>query len=369
MYIPAKSELSGTEEIESRKDYFLQFNYIFEPDNLVGVWWQFRTKLISYEEAEAFVEWVEPLGTMDYSILNKKIREVDTKYPLGTPHPSNGLCGRGRVPYDVNRGRHISYQTVLHVGLTVKEAKGIVTRVTTKPMSCFRGIPRMTFPRGSGEDHLATQRSGDQRGQTRPPRGTGLAPCANEGHTPDCLTGREDQHQVRQIPRPTGEMPGERRAQWSYPPRFGVGSPWGSPPRLQYVRLSPTSKAPARTTEGAIGYDLYTPFSFILYPKEVKLVYIDVAIGVPVGHYGRIAPKSGLTLKHHVTVLAGVIDPDYTRNVGVVLYNLSSDTKFTSLVGEPIAQLVLEVASILPIVEVKALPISVRGPHGFGSHD
>ena len=106
-----------------------------------------------------------------------------------------------------------------------------------------------------------------------------------------------------------------------------------------------------------------------MYPKEVKLVYIDVAIGIPVGHYGRIAPKSGLTLKHHVTMLAGVVDPDYTGNVGVVLYNLSSDTKFTRLVGEPIAQLVLEVASILPIVEVKALPISAWGPHGFGSHD
>ena len=85
-------------------------------------------------------------------------------------------------------------------------------------------------------------------------------------------------------------------------------------------------------------------------------MYTDIAIGVPVGHYGRIAPKSGLTLKHHVTVLAGVIDPDYTGNVGVVLYNLSSDTKFTCLVGEPIAQLVLEVASILPTIEVQNTP-------------
>ena len=227
----------------------------------------------------------------------------------------------------------------------------------------------MTFQRESREDHLATQRSGDQRGQTQPSRGTGPAPRANEGHTLDCLTRREDQHQVWQVPGPASKTPGERRVQWSYPPSFGVGSPWRSPPRLQYVRLSPTSKAPARTIEGAIGYDLYTPFSFTLYPKEIKLVYIDVAIGIPVGHYGRIAPKSGLTLKHHVTVLAGVVNPDYTGNVGVVLYNLSSDTKFTRLVGEPIVQLVLEVASILPIVEVKRLPISARGPHGFGSHD
>ena len=98
-------------------------------------------------------------------------------------------------------------------------------------------------------------------------------------------------------------------------------------------------------------------------------MYTDVAIRVPAGHYGRVAPKSGLTLKHHVTVLAGVIDPDYTGNVGVVLHNLSPDTKFTRLEGEPIAQLVLEVASILPALEVRTLPISARGPYGFGSHD
>ena len=178
-----------------------------------------------------------------------------------------------------------------------------------------------------------------------------------------------DGRQIRQVPGPAGEAPGEKGNQWSFPPSVGVRSPWGGPPRLQFVKLSPTAKAPARATEGAIGYDLYTPFSFTLYPRDVKLIYTDIAIGVPVGHYGRDAPKSGLTLKHYVTVLAGVIDPDYTGNVGVLLYNLSSDTKFTRLIGEPIAQLVLEVASILPIIEVKTLPTSARGPHGFGSHD
>jgi len=133
--------------------------------------------------------------------------------------------------------------------------------------------------------------------------------------------------------------------------------------------LSPTAKPPARSTEGAIGYDLYTPFSFTLYPREIKLVYTDIAIKVPLGHYGRIAPKSGITLKHHVTVLAGVIDPDYTGNMGVVLHNLSSDTKFTQQVGQPIGQLILEVASIFPTLEVGGLPITARGPYGFGSQD
>ena len=118
------------------------------------------------------------------------------------------------------------------------------------------------------------------------------------------------------------------------------------------------AKPPIRSTEGAIGYDLYTPFSFTLYPKEIKLVYTDIAIKVPPGHYGRIAPKSGLTLKHHVTVLAGVVDPDYTGNIGIVLHNLSSDTKFTRLVGQPIGQLILEVASIFPTLEVGGVPIT-----------
>ena len=54
MYIPAKSELSGTEEIESRKEYFLKFNYVYQPDELVGVWWQFRSKLMTIEEAKKF---------------------------------------------------------------------------------------------------------------------------------------------------------------------------------------------------------------------------------------------------------------------------------------------------------------------------
>ena len=60
MYIPAKSELSGTEEIESRKEYFLKFNYLYQADELVRVWWQFRSKLMTIEEAKNLVEKVEP---------------------------------------------------------------------------------------------------------------------------------------------------------------------------------------------------------------------------------------------------------------------------------------------------------------------
>ena len=98
-------------------------------------------------------------------------------------------------------------------------------------------------------------------------------------------------------------------------------------------------------------------------------MYTDIAIKVPPGHYSRVAPKSDLTFEHHVTVLAGVVNPDYTGNVGIVLHNLSSDTKFTRLVGQPIGQLILEVASIFPTLEEGVLSTTARGPYGFGSHD
>ena len=111
MYIPAKSELSGTEEIESRKEYFLKFNYVYQPDELVGVWWQFRSKLMTIEEAKNFVEKVEPLGTMDYSILNQQLEKVDNKYPWSLPVPPMALAvGIGYTAYTAG-GNSVCYQT------------------------------------------------------------------------------------------------------------------------------------------------------------------------------------------------------------------------------------------------------------------
>ena len=141
MYIPAKSELSGTEEIESRKEYFLKFNYVYQLDRLVGVWWQFRSKLMTIEEAENFIEKVEPLDTMDYSILNQQLEKVDNKYPWPLPVPPMALIGRNRFYAYTAWGSSIRYQT-LSSGITIREAKGIAKTVTAQPLSCFRSILR-----------------------------------------------------------------------------------------------------------------------------------------------------------------------------------------------------------------------------------
>ena len=143
MYIPAKSELSGTEEIESRKEYFLKFNYVYQPDELVGVWWQFRSKLMTIEEAKNFVEKVEPLGTMDYSILTQQLEKVDNKYPWSLPVPPMALAvGIGFVLTLL--GGVVFAIKLYRMGITVKEAKGIAKTVTTQPLSCFRSILRQS---------------------------------------------------------------------------------------------------------------------------------------------------------------------------------------------------------------------------------
>ena len=137
----AKAELSGTEEIESRKEYFLKFNYVYQPDELVGVWWQFRSKLMTIEEAKNFVEKVEPLGTMDYSILNQQLEKVDNKYPWSLPVPPMALAvGIGFVLMLL--GGVVFAIKLYRVGITVKEARGIAKTVTTQPLSCFRSVLR-----------------------------------------------------------------------------------------------------------------------------------------------------------------------------------------------------------------------------------
>ena len=72
MFLPAKNEMTTHAQIESHKEYFLQFNYVYTPDRYIGLWWQFRTRLMSDKDARAFITQVAPLGTMDYSLLQKR---------------------------------------------------------------------------------------------------------------------------------------------------------------------------------------------------------------------------------------------------------------------------------------------------------
>ena len=157
-------------------------------------------------------------------------------------------------------------------------------------------------------------------------------------------------------------MSDERRAMLS---RDGL-------PPLLVKRLTPGAKLPVRADEGAVGYDLHADLSamkdgrIIIQPCLRGVVPTGLAVAVPPGTYGRIAPRSGLAANRGIDVLAGVVDRSYRGQVKVVLQN--HDTfPFTIEHGDRIAQLVLEKCETPDVREVEALDDTARGGNGFGS--
>ena len=97
------------------------------------------------------------------------------------------------------------------------------------------------------------------------------------------------------------------------------------------------------------------------------MVATDLAMTVPVGTYGRIAPRSGIAVKYGINVGAGVIDIDYTNAVKILLFNHGSGP-FHITCGDRIAQLILEkIDDTACVNEVECLTITARGGDGFGS--
>ena len=98
-----------------------------------------------------------------------------------------------------------------------------------------------------------------------------------------------------------------------------------------------------------------------------RLVGTGIALSLPVGVYGRVASRSGLSLKHGLEVGGGVIDRDYTGEVKVIVYN-HGDCDYTVRVGDRVAQLVLERCAHFVVTEVDELCVaSERADSGFGS--
>ena len=135
---------------------------------------------------------------------------------------------------------------------------------------------------------------------------------------------------------------------------------------LQVKCLRENVHLPTRGSSGAVGYDLYSDEDIVVVHGERALVGTGIALGLPIGVYGRVAPRSGLAVKHGIHVGAGVIDPDYTGEVKVLLFNHGSHD-FEIKKGDRIAQLVLERCETPDVEEVKVIADTERGSGGFGS--
>lgn len=126
---------------------------------------------------------------------------------------------------------------------------------------------------------------------------------------------------------------------------------------------------PEYATAGAAGMDLRANLDapITLRPLERTLVPTGLSLELPHGYEAQVRPRSGLALRHGITVLnsPGTVDADYRGEVGVILVNLSSEP-FVIRDGERIAQLVIAQHARAEWVEVQKLSASQRGSGGFG---
>ncbi|GAA6029566.1 hypothetical protein JCM8097_000941 [Rhodosporidiobolus ruineniae] len=131
-------------------------------------------------------------------------------------------------------------------------------------------------------------------------------------------------------------------------------------------RLSESAKLPHRGSALAAGYDLSSAEDKVIPAQGKALISTGLAIAVPEGTYGRVAPRSGLASKHMIDTGAGVIDADYRGEVKVLLFNHAKED-FQINTGDRIAQLILERIATPDVQEVESLSETVRGAGGFGS--
>lgn len=135
---------------------------------------------------------------------------------------------------------------------------------------------------------------------------------------------------------------------------------------LSIKLLNDDATFPSRGSKHAAGLDLSASEDKTLWRGNRALIKTGLSIAIPVGYYGRIAPRSGLALRHGIDMLAGVIDADYRGEVCVLLLN-TGYTRFDVQKGDRIAQLIIERIAMPDLVETDELPGTDRGSGGFGS--
>ena len=126
---------------------------------------------------------------------------------------------------------------------------------------------------------------------------------------------------------------------------------------------------PAYATEQSAGMDLRANINdaVVLHPMERRLIPTGLHIALPAGYEAQVRPRSGLALKHGITVLnsPGTIDADYRGEIGVLLINLSSED-FVVNDGERIAQMVIARHEQADFTLVEELDVTERGEGGYG---
>ncbi|PIA18632.1 Deoxyuridine 5'-triphosphate nucleotidohydrolase [Coemansia reversa NRRL 1564] len=146
---------------------------------------------------------------------------------------------------------------------------------------------------------------------------------------------------------------------------------YAQPPFLRVFRTSTAARLPTRGSQLAAGYDIYASEAAEIPGRSRGVVSTGLKIKIPLDTYARVAPRSGLAVKHGIDTAAGVIDPDYDGEVLVALFN-HNDKPFQVKEGDRIAQLILERIYTPDVAELseeeyEKIEKTERGSNGFGS--
>lgn len=141
--------------------------------------------------------------------------------------------------------------------------------------------------------------------------------------------------------------------------------------KLPFRRLVPEAREPTRAHAGDAGYDLRAVEGLSLPPGKRAVVGTGISVAVPEGYAGLVLPRSGLAVKHGISLInaPGLIDSGYRGELRVPLINHDPEETFEVGAGMRIAQLVLVRAGVASFVEVDLLEAGEdgRGEGGFGS--
>jgi dUTP pyrophosphatase len=134
-------------------------------------------------------------------------------------------------------------------------------------------------------------------------------------------------------------------------------------------RLDASVPLPAYAKAGDAGADLATRIDFTLQPGERMLVPTGISIALPNGYVALVHPRSGLAIKHGVSMVntPGTVDAGYRGELQVILINHDLTQPVSFKKGDRIAQLVIQKVERAQFVEVENLPGSERSADGFGS--
>ena len=135
------------------------------------------------------------------------------------------------------------------------------------------------------------------------------------------------------------------------------------------TRLDPELPLPRYAKGGDAGADIVSRIDITLAPGERALVPTGIAIALPDGYVALVHPRSGLAIKHGVTMVnaPGTVDAGYRGELQVILINHDKSESVSFKRGDRIAQLVIQKVERAEFVEVRDLPGSGRGSGGFGS--